>query len=268
MSEISFKDLAAGLRGWVRERAGLSGTWRRRMRRERKAAEAATPDVPGNPGIEASAMTGALAPLRDRLAQALPVPPDREVLREFLRCTPHQYAPADEPLDWACVCGLPLIHEVHDSDSRLDTWPFLDGTGGLRERMARGTARAMAEAAQTAAATPPEPEPEPEPEAPVPMPPSLSDALEQLAAPVPSAWARQWREQEHAARAEPAQPGPAAAAAGVIGHLVAFSGDGRLRGTTHTTPLTLEEARREARAHGYSTVRRYFPVELREVPDD
>ena len=55
---------------------------------------------------------------------------------------------------------------------------------------------------------------------------------------------------------------------GVLGYLVGFSYGERagLAGTTHTTVMGLDEARAEARAHRVTEGRRWFPVEVREVP--
>jgi hypothetical protein len=52
---------------------------------------------------------------------------------------------------------------------------------------------------------------------------------------------------------------------GVLGYLVAYFSDGRVTGTTHTTLMSLEEARKEAKAHRVSLGRSCFPVELRQV---
>jgi hypothetical protein len=68
------------------------------------------------------------------------------------------------------------------------------------------------------------------------------------------------RAADEAAAAGRAEPVP-----GVLGYLVAYRDFSNLIGTTHTTLMDLEGARWEAKQHGVSPTRRWFPVEVREV---
>ena len=212
-------------------RPGLFGAIRQ-MRAERKARN------------DVARMRAEVAEITAALPAETEVPVEEitgeraERLREFLRGTPHPFA-LDAP-SMLCVCGLVRLHEAHDPDSLLDPRAVLNGTGGPRERMARALA---AQAAQSAEWPAPRPEISPE---------QFAKAAGQ-----------------NLATATALLPEPGPSPSGVLGWLVGCIDEyGRFRGTTHTTPMTLEAARHEAKAHGVHMGRRYFPVEIREANDD
>ena len=67
-------------------------------------------------------------------------------LRTALQGIPHPFALDDVSL--LCVCYLDPLHEVHDPVSLLDARAVLNGTGGLREHLARELAARLAREAR------------------------------------------------------------------------------------------------------------------------
>lgn len=149
-----------------------------------------------------------------------------ESLREFLQRTPHRYEQDLNDRTRLCVCGLGPLRAIHYAGVR-DVDTLLDTHAYITARLE-----------QIRAGWP-------------------------LSVPVPEAAT------EEVPR-ETIEAEPASSPDGVLGYLVACARTdggvtGVVEGVTHTSPMDLEGARREARKHGVSSVREWFPVELRRV---